>query len=92
VDDPTITGMGAEVGGNGPWTIQNNVFSFTTNTTDTYRGFIRINDAVQDGLLQSNNNVFYSAGPNRFKRSDGVILTFAQWQANGLDANSVNPH
>ena len=92
VDDPTITGMGAEIGGNGPWTIQNNVFCFFTPTTDQFRGFIRINDPVQDGLLQSNNNEFYSAGPNRFKRSDGVTLSFQRWQSFGYDPNSVNPH
>jgi hypothetical protein len=91
VDDPTITAMGAEVGGNGPWTIQRNVFTFVTNTTDQWRGFIRINDPVQDGLLQSNFNVFYSAGPNRWKRSDGTILSFSQWQSFGFDANSTNP-
>jgi len=92
VDDPAITGMGAEVGGNGPWTIRHNVFTFSTATDDQYRGFIRINDAVQDGLLVSNFNTFYSAGPNRFKRSDGVFLSFAQWQSFGLDASSANPH
>jgi hypothetical protein len=92
VDDPTITGMGAEIGGSGPWTIQNNVFCFATPTTDQFRGFIRINDPVQDGLLQTNNNEFYSAGPNRWKRSDGATLSFQQWQSYGFDANSANPH
>lgn len=92
VDDPAITGMGAEIGGSGPWTIRYNVFTFVNGSNDQYRGFIRINDPVQDGLLQSNHNVFYSGGPNRFKRSDGAILTFAQWQAFGFDASSVNPH
>jgi hypothetical protein len=91
VDDPAITGMGVEVGGNGPWTIRFNVFTFASNTTDTWRGFIRINDAVQDGLLQSDFNTFYSAGPNRWKRSDGTILSFSQWQSFGFDANSSNP-
>jgi hypothetical protein len=90
VDNPALTAMGAEVGGNGPWTIRYNVFTFVTNTNDQYRGFIRINDPVQDGLLQSNFNVFYSAGPNRWKRSNGTILSFSQWQSFGLDANSVN--
>ena len=92
VDDPAITGMGAEIGGSGPWTIQNNVFCFATPTNDQFRGFIRINDPVQDGLLQANNNEFYSAGPNRWKRSDGATLSFQQWQSYGFDANSVNPH
>lgn len=91
VDDPTITAMGAEIGGNGPWTIEYNVFCYMTPTTDQFRGFLRINDLVQDGLLQSNYNQFYSAGPNRFKRSDGVVLSFQQWQQYGFDANSVNP-
>ena len=90
VDDPAITGMGAEVGGSGPWTIQNNVFCYATPTSDQFRGFIRINDPVQDGLLQTNYNQFYSPGPNRFKRSDGVVLSFQQWQSYGYDSSSVN--
>ncbi len=92
VDDPAITGMGAEVGGNGVWTIQYNVFWFATGTNDQWRGFIHSNDPVQDTLLQSNYNQFYSAGPKRWKRSDGVVLNFQQWQSFGFDLNSVNPH
>lgn len=90
VDDPSITGMGVEVGGNGSWTIQYNAFNFTTKTNDQWRGFIRLNDSAQDGVFQSNFNQFYSAGPNRFKRSDGTVLSFGQWQSYGYDANSVN--
>jgi len=91
VDDPTITAMGAEIGGLGPWTLEQNTFIYTTSTTDPYRGFIRINNPEQDALLLSNYNTFYSAGPNRWIDSSGVILTFAQWQAAGYDANSANP-
>ena len=91
VDDPAITGMGVEIGGGGPWTIQYNVFTFATNTDDTWRGFIRVNDSVQDGLLHSDFNTFYSAGPNRWKRSDGTVLSFSQWQSFGFDAHSANP-
>lgn len=92
VDDPSLTAMGAEIGGAGPWTIRYNVFSFATGTTDQWRGFIRVNDSTQDGLLVSNFNQFYSAGPNRWKRSDGSILSFAQWQQFGYDTNSTNSH
>jgi len=82
---------GVEIGGGGPWTIQYNVFTFATNTDDTWRGFIRVNDSVQDGLLHSDFNTFYSAGPNRWKRSDGTVLSFSQWQSFGFDAHSANP-
>jgi hypothetical protein len=91
VDDPEITGMGVEIGGKGSWVIQNNLFSFTTPTTDTYRSFIRINDTFQDSQLISDYNVFYSAGPNRWKRSDGIQLPFNTWRAAGYDLHSVNP-
>ena len=91
VDDPNITGMGAEIGGTGPWTLMNNAFLFTTPTNDTYRGFIRINNPEQDSLLQSDYNTFYSAGPNRWMQSNDYKLTFPGWQAAGYDAHSVNP-
>jgi hypothetical protein len=91
VDNPNITGMGAEIGGTGPWTLANNMFAFTTQTGDAYRGFIRINNPEQDSLLQSDYNTFYSAGPNRWLQSDGTVLSFAGWQAAGYDAHSANP-
>ncbi len=91
VTNPDIVGMGVEIGGRGAWTIQNNTFSFVTPTRDVYRGFIRINDAFQDSQLNSDYNLFYSAGPNRWKRSDGIILPFDSWRANGYDLHSVNP-
>jgi Right handed beta helix region len=91
VDDPNITGMGAEIGGTGPWTLVNNVFLFTTQTSDTYRGFVRINNPEQDRLLQSDYNTFYSAGPNRWLQSNDYKLSFAGWQAAGYDSHSVNP-
>lgn len=91
VDDPLITGMGAEVGGNGTWFLTGNVFSFYGKTSDAWRGFIRINDAAQDTALQSDYNIFYSGGPNRWKKSDGITLTFRDWRAAGYDKNSVNP-
>src|ERR1017187_2630732 len=91
VDDPNITGMGAEIGGTGPWTLMNNAFLFTTPTNNTYRGFIRINNPEQDSLLQSDYNTFYSAGPNRWMQSNDYKLTFPGWQAAGYDAHSVNP-
>jgi hypothetical protein len=83
--------MGAEIGGAGTWSLLNNVFIYTTPTSDQYRGFIRINDAAQDANLVSNYNLFYSAGPQRWIRSNGAILNFAQWQWAGYDGNSVNP-
>jgi hypothetical protein len=91
VDDPSITAMGVEIGGNGPWVLLNNVFTYTTPTNDIYRGFIRVNNPAQDGLLQSDYNVFYSAGPNRWKMSDGTPLSFSLWRASGFDAHSANP-
>lgn len=91
VDNPNITGMGAEIGGTGPWTLVNNMFAFTTQTNDAYRGFIRINNPEQDSLLQSDYNTFYSAGPNRWLPSNGAVLSFAAWQAAGYDAHSANP-
>jgi len=91
VDNPNITAMGAEIGGLGPWTITQNTFIYTTNTSDPYRGFIRINNPEQAPLLISNYNTFYSAGPNRWIDASDDILTFAQWQSGGYDARSANP-
>ena len=91
VDDPNVTGMGAEIGGMGPWTLVNNMFAFTTQTSDAYRGFIRINNPEQDSLLQSDYNTFYSAGPNRWLPSNGAELSFAAWRVAGHDAHSANP-
>lgn len=91
VDDPAITGMGAEVGGHGSWSFTGNVFYFYGATKDAWRSFIRINDAAQDTALQSDYNIFYSGGPNRWKKSDGVPLSFREWQAAGYDKHSVNP-
>ena len=91
VDDPNITAMGVEIGGLGQWTLTSNVFLYTTQTTDAYRGFIRINNPEQDRLLQSDYNTFYSAGPNRWLQSNGYKLSFDGWRAAGYDAHSANP-
>ena len=91
VDDPNITGMGAEVGGTGAWTLLRNTFIYPTQTKDAYRGFIRINNPEQDSLLLSDYNTFFSAGPNRWLQSNGVMLSFGGWRAAGYDAHSVNP-
>jgi hypothetical protein len=90
VDDPALTAMGAEVGGRGGWTLENNVFAYTTSTRDIYRGFIRINDSAQEDVLQSDHNVFYSAGPQRWIRSDSIPLPFDQWQSPQRDRHSVS--
>jgi len=92
VDNPNITAMGAEVGGSGTWEITNNVFYYQTGSSDRFRGFIRINDATQDKNLYSDYNLFYSPLPDRWKRSDGVTLTFSQWISYGFDANGKNPY
>jgi Right handed beta helix region len=88
VDDPALTAMGGEMGGNGTWTLLNNTFTYTTPTDDQFRGFIRINDASLDTRLDSDYNVFYSAGPQRWKLSDGLALDFAHWQLAGHDTHS----
>jgi hypothetical protein len=67
------------------------MFAFTTQTSDAYRGFIRINNPEQDSLLQSDYNTFYSAGPNRWLPSNGAELSFAAWRVAGHDAHSANP-
>ncbi len=92
VDNAAITAMGAEIGGTGVWQITNNSFYYRTPSTDTYRGFININDAAQDQNLLSNCNLFYSPTPDRWLRSNGVILNFPQWMGYGYDLNSVNPY
>jgi hypothetical protein len=90
VDDPELTAMGVEFGGTGTWTFRNNFFNYTTGTNDRFRGFIRINDAAAESRLDSDFNVFYSAGPQRWKLSDGSTLTFDQWRSAGFDAHSRN--
>jgi hypothetical protein len=91
VDDPSIVAMGAEVGGSGPWSLTNNTFYYSTSTTGTWRGFIGLNDASQQQVFSSDWNLFYSAGPQRWKLSDGIAIGFQQWQAAGFDPHSVNP-
>lgn len=90
VDNPSITAMGAEVGGRGAWNLQNNVFTFTTPTKDIYRGFMRINDFAQEEVLQSDYNIYYSAGPNRWIRSDSTPVPFDLWQSELRDRHSVS--
>jgi len=92
VDNGNLTAMGAEVGGSGTWQILNNVFYYQTTSTDPFRGFIRINDAVQDKNLKSDCNLFYSPNPDRWKMSDGITLSFPQWMSLGFDLNSKNPY
>jgi hypothetical protein len=92
VDDPAITAMGVEFGGTGKWYITNNAFYYTTPTDDTYRGFLRLNDPAQQQNLHSDWNLFYSAGPRRWKLADGIAITFGSWQSAGFDAHSVNPN
>ena len=84
--------MGAEIGGTGAWQITNNSFFYQTPSTDTFRGFIRINDAAQDKNLTSDCNLFYSPSPDRWKRSDGITLSFPQWMSFGFDLNGKNPY
>jgi parallel beta-helix repeat protein len=91
VDDPNITAMGAEVGGDGTWSIINNSFYYQTTTRDSYRGFLRVNDGAQDHLLSADWNLYYSPTPLGWKFSDGVSLGFKQWQAAGQDKNSKSP-
>ena len=91
VDDPQLTAMGAEVGGLGPWEISSNTFWYTTESSDTFRSFIKINNAEQESLLRSDRNLFYSNGPRRWRRADDTILDFSQWQAAGFDSNSSSP-
>jgi hypothetical protein len=92
VDNAAITAMGAEIGGTGAWQITNNSFYYRTPSTDTYRGFIAINDAAQDQNLSSDCNLFYSPTPDRWLRSNGMILSFPQWMGYGYDLHSVNPY
>jgi hypothetical protein len=91
VDDPNITAMGAEIGGQGSWQLLNNAFYYMTGTTDTWRGFITLNDPTVEQSLTSDWNLFFTAGPIRFKRSDDIPIGFSQWQAAGFDRHSTNP-
>ncbi len=91
VDNGYYTAMGTEVGGSGTWEIKNNVFYYQSTSTDTYRGYIRINDQAQDANLQSDGNLFYSPGPNRWYKSNDTPLTFQQWQDFGFDLTGFNP-
>jgi polysaccharidase protein len=92
VDNASLTAMGAEVGGSGVWQITNNSFFYRTPSTDTFRGFIRINDATMDKNLTSDCNLFYSPTPDRWLRSNGITLSFPQWLGFGFDLNSINPY
>ena len=91
VDDPSLTAMGVEIGGLGPWVLEWNTFYYATPTTDTYRGFIRLNDASQERVLTSDRNLFFSPTPLAWKRADGQPIPFAAWQAAGFDLDSTNP-
>jgi hypothetical protein len=93
VDDSSITGMGVEVGGTGPWVLTNNTFLYKASTDDMYRGYVTLNDAAQDAVFQGGNNLFYSVpgSPERWRRSDGTPLKFTDWQNAGYDATSINP-
>lgn len=90
VDNPSLTAMGAEIGGEGPWQLTLNTFNYLTSTKDIYRGFIRINDAAQQRVLRSNLNLFYSPDPLLWKLADGRPVTFVEWQAAGFDRGSKN--
>lgn len=94
VDDGSITGMGAEVGGSGAWTLTHNTFLYKAATSDIYRGYITLNDSAQDAVFQGVNNVYYSVSgsPERWRKSNYVTLTFSQWQTAGYDSTSTNPH
>jgi len=92
VDNAALTAMGAEIGGTGVWQIVNNVFYYQTPSTDSFRGFIQINDVAQDKNLNSDCNLFYSASPDRWRMSDGITLSFPQWMGHGFDLNSKNPY
>lgn len=91
VDRPDMTAMGVEIGGLGTWTITNNIFNYSVPTEDSWRGFVRINDADQEQHLVSDYNLFYSAGPWRWKLSNGQAIDFAAWQKHGFDLHSVSP-
>jgi hypothetical protein len=91
VDNGSITAMGAEVGGAGFWDITNNVFYYQTGSADSYRGFMTINDPMQEVNLHTDSNLFYSPGPNRWYMSNGAPLIFQQWQSLGFDTNGFNP-
>ena len=86
--------MGAEVGGGGPWIHTNNPFLYTAPTNDSFRGYISLNDPAQDAVFQGINNIYYSVSgsPERWRRSDGIVLNFAQWAAAGYETSSANPH
>jgi hypothetical protein len=91
IDQGNITGMGVEVGGAGPWVLTHNTFLYKAATTDTYRGYITLNDPAQDAVFQGVNNFYYSisGSPERFRTSNGAVMNFSQWKAAGYDATSV---
>jgi hypothetical protein len=91
VNDANATAMGAEMGGKGRWTLQSNTFIYLTDTSDTFRGFVRLNDTDQIRLFKSDFNVFYSAGPRRWFGVDDQPLDFRAWQNMGFDRNSAAP-
>ena len=91
VDDPNMSASGAEVGGEGSWELTNNAFYYPASTTDTYRAFLR-NDAAPPQILKSDWNLFYTAGPRRWKLANGIPMSFQAWQADGFDPHSVNPN
>jgi hypothetical protein len=91
VDDANITAMGAELGGNGSWTLTGNTFYYLTQSSDAYRAFIRINDIMQQRNFAADNNLYYSPGPVRWKNGLGEFVSFEQWKKLGIDAHSIAP-
>jgi parallel beta-helix repeat protein len=91
VDNPNITAMGVEIGGTGSWDIEENTFFYLTTTTDTYRGYMRLNDAATQPGLTSNHNLFYSPTLLAWVLPSGARVNFSQWQSLGFDLNSQNP-
>ncbi len=91
VDDANITAMGAELGGNGSWTLTGNTFYYLTQSSDAYRAFIRINDIMQQRNFAADNNLYYSPGPVRWKNGLGEFVSFEQWKKLGFDAHSIAP-
>ncbi len=91
VDRPAITAMGVEIGGSGSWRIEQNTFCYLTPTSDTFRGYIRLNDAATQPGLISNHNLFYSVTPLAWVLPSGARVTFSQWQSLGFDLESQNP-
>jgi hypothetical protein len=91
IDDATITAMGAEVGGNGNWTLTGNAFYYLTASSDSYRAFVRINDSATQKNFAADYNLYYSPGPVRWKNGLGDFLAFEQWRTLGFDTHGIVP-